>query len=353
MWLSKLYQGWLARPARVKRQPTRRRRGLRPTLEQLEHRTVPSNFTAASVSDLIADINAANAAGGSNTITLAAGTTFTLTAVNNNNDTGPTGLPVIAANDNLTIVGNSDVIQRSTAKSTPIFRLLEVVAGASLTLQDLTLQGGVATVENAGGGAIHNYGGTLTLSGVTVQNNQAGGLGANGGGIYSENGSLTLQNCTVRNNQAIGADGSDGQTGSDGHGGGIYIKGGTASLSNVTLSANSAKGGNGAKASVSHNGDGTGHGGVHVGPGNGGNGLGGGVYVASGSVTLLNTSMSNNSATGGKAGGSTASDGLGEGGGLYIDASASVALDTFTVANITNNTASTDYPNIYGSYSTL
>jgi hypothetical protein len=44
---------------------------------------VPSNFTAASVSDLIADINAANLAGGSNTITLVAGTTFTLTEVNN------------------------------------------------------------------------------------------------------------------------------------------------------------------------------------------------------------------------------------------------------------------------------
>jgi hypothetical protein len=34
---------------------------------------VPSNFTAASVSDLIADINAANQAGGSNSIVLAAG----------------------------------------------------------------------------------------------------------------------------------------------------------------------------------------------------------------------------------------------------------------------------------------
>jgi hypothetical protein len=32
---------------------------------------------------------------------------------------GATGLPVIAANDNLTIIGNGDLIERSAAKGTP------------------------------------------------------------------------------------------------------------------------------------------------------------------------------------------------------------------------------------------
>jgi hypothetical protein len=41
-------------------------------------------------------------------------------------------------------------------------------------------------------------------------------------------------------------------------------------------------------------------------------------------------------------------DGLGEGGGLYIDPLASVCLDAFTVANILNNKASTSGDNIYG-----
>jgi hypothetical protein len=36
----------------------------RPRLEQLEDRTLLANFTAATVSDLIADITAANASGG-------------------------------------------------------------------------------------------------------------------------------------------------------------------------------------------------------------------------------------------------------------------------------------------------
>jgi DNA-directed RNA polymerase specialized sigma24 family protein len=55
-------------------------------LERLENRTLPSSYTAASVSDLVADINAANAAGGSNTITLATKTKFTRTDVNNTTD---------------------------------------------------------------------------------------------------------------------------------------------------------------------------------------------------------------------------------------------------------------------------
>ena len=45
---------------------------LRPRLEQCEDRTLLASYTAASVSDLINDINAANSGGGSNTITLAA-----------------------------------------------------------------------------------------------------------------------------------------------------------------------------------------------------------------------------------------------------------------------------------------
>src|SRR5262249_41833840 len=134
---------------------------------------VPSNFTASSVSELIADINAANWTGGSNTITLVAGKTFTLTAVDNTTD-GATGLPVIAANDNLTILGNGDTIQRGTAQGTPAFRLFDVAVGASLTLENLTLQGGLAVDIAAKGGAVYNRG-ALGLHGVTIQNNTVQG----------------------------------------------------------------------------------------------------------------------------------------------------------------------------------
>src|SRR6516164_6081520 len=75
-------------------------------LEPLEDRTALSNFNALTVSDLITDINAANAAGGTNTITLTAPTTspYVLTAADNTTD-GPTGLPVIGKKDTLTIIG--------------------------------------------------------------------------------------------------------------------------------------------------------------------------------------------------------------------------------------------------------
>ena len=139
MWFSQLRNlvggRWRARRTQSQRP------GGQLRLEQLEDRLTPANFTAGSVAELIADINAANTAGGSNTITLTAQTTspYVLTAVDNSTD-GWTGLPVIAANDNLTIVGNGDTIKRSGAAGTNPFRLLDVAKGATLTLENLTLE---------------------------------------------------------------------------------------------------------------------------------------------------------------------------------------------------------------------
>jgi hypothetical protein len=303
MWLAALRN--LVFAPRSSQRPAPQRRRARLLLEPLEDRALPSAYTAGSVADLIADINAANAAGGSNTITL--------TAVNNTAD-GATGLPVIAANDNLTILGNGDTIARSNAGGTPAFRLLDVAPGASLTLQNLTLQGGLALGD---------------------------GVWAEGGAIYSQ-GTLTLNGVTVQYNQALGADGGQFQTGSPAAGGGIYIAGGTCTLTNVALNSNSAQGGNGghhSKNATNYTG--------------GGDGSGGGLYVAAGSVSLFSTTVDHNTAKGGHAGDRyLSSDGLGRGGGLYIEPLASVSLDAFTQAHVKNNSASTSDPDIFGSYST-
>ena len=137
----------------------------------MEGRTLMSglSLTAATVPALIADINAANTAGGANTITLTAKTTspYLLTAVNNSTNAA-NGLPVIAANDNLTIVGNGDTIERNTTSPITTFRLFAVAGGGSLTLENLTLQGGGG---NEGVNAIWEEGGTMYNSGTLVLNN--------------------------------------------------------------------------------------------------------------------------------------------------------------------------------------
>jgi hypothetical protein len=192
-------------------------------LEQLEDRWLPSNYTAASVPDLIADINAANLNGGANAITLAANTPFTLTAVDNTTD-GPTGLPVIAAKDQLTIIGNLDSLDRSPAAGTPAFRLFDVAAGAGLTLENLTLQGGIATFEFPAGGAIYNQG-TLRIDDCILSSNVANSSGAGGAIFNGQAGSATIDASTLAGNSAGG-------------GGGIFNAGNLAIIDHSTLSGN-------------------------------------------------------------------------------------------------------------------
>jgi len=398
MRLTELYQHYFGAPATGARpgHAAARRRRRRPSLEQLEARTVLSSFTAKTVSDLIADIHAANQAGGSNTITLVAPTTspYILTAVDNTTD-GPTGLPVIAASDSLTIVGNGDTIERGTA---PAFRLLDVAAGASLTLRNLTVQAGLASGAgvSAEGGAVFNHG-TLDLNGVTVQNNAAQGQGwtaqgagqsAAGGGIYS-GGAVTLEGgTTVQKNQALGLHGAPARgspvhvlpagPGGNGSGGGVYVAGGTVRVTGATIYANTAEGGVGGAGACcgpgtanGPGGNGSG-GGMYVaggtvtvtdatlsansaqgglrGPGNGvascGDGFGGGLYAAGGTVTMRGDNVTNNSAQVGDR--MNPGVGVGVGGGLYIDPAATVYLDTFTQAHVTHNTAYNGDPNIHG-----
>jgi hypothetical protein len=275
------------------------------------------------VSDLIADINAANASGGTNTITLTAPTSnpYVLTAVDNTND-GATGLPVIARKDTLTIIGNGDTIERSTALGTPAFRLLDVAGGASLTLENLTLQNGLAFGSgiSAEGGGIYNQG-TLVLDGATVQQNQAlGSNGANatskkaatsgqdaaGGGIWSK-GSLTLENgAQVLNNLAQGGNaGQGGQVscskfvdGGNASGGGVFVAGGTATFTGGALSNNEALGG-AAGFTVIVVGTPPNQTAYFEALGNGGSAFGGALDVENGTVSLTSVQATNNQADGG------------------------------------------------------
>jgi hypothetical protein len=380
MWLPSIIGFGRSASGRTRhaRTPAKLRRSLRLNLEQLEDRALLSSYSAASVSDLIADINAANKAGGTNTITLTAptGNPYVLTAVDNTTN-GPTGLPVIAKKDILTVVGNGDTITSSGAG-----RLFDVASGSSLTLQNLTLQDGFVSGSgsSAAGGGIYNQG-TLVLSAVIVQGCGARGSSPQGGGIYNQGtlvlsaamvqgcvaigsdgvhrnnglgtpgdpaagggiwskGSLTIENGSlVQNNRAIGGDGGEGPggVGGAGSGGGIYVAGGTANLAGVTVSNNIAHGGRGS--------------GFFTNPpcpcfsdNFGGNAFGGGLDVEGGTVSLSNDVVENNSATAGLDENVSFIEPQALGGGLYL-AGGTVTLCSDTVRSNSTFVSSATNPN--------
>lgn len=80
--------------------------------------------------------------------------------------------------------------------------VLQVLAGSTVTLEDLTLKrGNVNTKSPYYGGGVNNAG-TLTLNRVRVEQCRA----VNGGGLYNA-GALTLSHCTISGNEANGYDG--------------------------------------------------------------------------------------------------------------------------------------------------
>jgi hypothetical protein len=99
-------------------------------------------------------------------------------------------------------------------------------------------------------------------------------VSAEGGAVYSQ-GSLDLNGVTVQNNIAQGNGGAAGKAGQDAAGGGIYSSGSLTLEGGTLIQNNQALGGNGG----------------HNPAGPGGNGLGGGLYVSSGSASLTATGI--------------------------------------------------------------
>ena len=172
-----------------------------------------------------------------------------------------------ALNSDMTINGSGAstlTVQRSTAPATPDFRILQINAGRTVTIDALTIANGQVSDSSGLGGGISNRG-TLTITNSAISGNQINsGSTQFGGGIYN-NGSLNLINSTLSGNSVSGG---------DARGGGIYINSGPVNIINSTLSGNSANGG-GAGTST-----------------------GGGLRLQSGTVTITNSTVSGNSATG-------------------------------------------------------
>ena len=239
--------------------------------------------------------------------------TITLTS----GELAPAGVTITGPGANLlTVSGNNTS------------RIFEIVNGETVSISGLTLSNGVATQ----GGAILNAG-TLTLAAVSLSNNTASG--ANG---------------------ADGADGStaqfgffsfpptSGASGGAAQGGAIYNTG-ALTVSNSTLSSNAATGGRGGKGGNGIAGDGfftSSSGGANG--GNGGLAAGAGIY-SSGSVTIVNCTLSGNTAIGGAggtyggpgnsglSGGTGGPGGIGQGGGLFVANGGTLISINTTVSN--------------------
>jgi len=181
------------------------------------------------------------------------------------------------------------------------------------------------------GGGIHNRG-MMTLSDVVLQDNNADNLG---GAIVNWGGTLTLERCEVLDNEAVGLGGGvynllsgvltviDSQfTGNTtgANGGGIYNSTtGTATVTSSTLSDGEAASDGGGIANL---------GALTVTnstvSGNVAGRNGGGIHHGGGTMTLINSTISNNT-------GDTVANGFGEGGGLHR-AAGTVSLHNTLVA---------------------
>jgi FG-GAP repeat len=367
---------------------------IRPSLELLEHRWLPSILTVTSSLDHGTGTlrGALAAAHSGDTISFAfpnprtiqleqAGTLHVAAGVN---ILGP-------GSSELTIKGNggsSDFLVSGSGDTT--------ISGLTITggggsgggidtggiAMSLTLNNDVITGNHAGtqGGGIQNTGGGLFVTNCTVSGNFAG---VAGGGVYSGLGTLiTITGSTITGNTVTAQNQTD-----TGGGGGIWNDG-FLTLINSTISDNSVEGLAGTGTTTGNNADGGGllslsdgsytiigctffdnaaEGGAAI-NGDGGTGVGGGARLAT-SGTITNCTFNDNFASGGNS--TSGVGGNGAGGGIEWLPNASPTLinctivgneatgresfgggiddsDTGTVENsiIASNTASTSGPDI-------
>jgi len=356
--------------------------------ERLEDRRVLSSVTTQA--GLIAAINAANVAGGSNSITLGKNITLYEATADNTND-GPNGLPFITSGDNLTINGNGHTILRSTSAGSADFRFFDVASGGRLTLKILSLKNGLVSESTSGtlqGGAIFVEGeGKLNLNAAIVSGNSVNNEGistnteSEGGAIYNS-GTTNISASVITGNSAVFAinfapgqgngDGSNstgggngnmvdnGAVGADVEGGGVYNTG-SLTISSSSVLNNSAIFSviNGNLTPPSNVGNGNSNGDMVTDADNGnddGNGILNSVFVEgggianSGNVTLSSDTLVGNRATSTVVNGSDNGNGNGDnassengtvdgngvvddlfvaGGGLYNVGSATLKTDSF------------------------
>jgi parallel beta-helix repeat protein len=215
-----------SRPTSWRSHPARRT-AVRPRLEPLEDRAVPSVLTVLNTNDagpgsLRAAIGRANALPGPDTILFAPRVAGTITLTS----------PLPDLSTGLTIHGpgpSALTVARSAAAGTAEFRIFAVAKHATVRISGLTITGGVS---ESGGGILNE--GELKVTGCTISGNSAQdiyGTSANLGGGIDNYGELTVTGCTISGNSAAAAGAIDNY--------------GELTVTGCTISSNSASFGGG------------------------------------------------------------------------------------------------------------
>jgi hypothetical protein len=302
---------------------------------------------------------------------------------------GDTLLPMVTLIDSditfkgngYTISGDNNNNNQVDEKDRPIF----FVKSGNITFNDLTLKGGVAK-PGAGaagmGGGLFIYGGDVTLNHVVLDNNQALGSSRTSltrrglGGLRDVWGIEGVDGDRLGDENHIGGNGGNGSNGGAGGNGGIGGKMADGGIGgNGGIGATGGIGGTGGRAGKIGNGRNTGGNGGNGGfggiGGNGGTpgsgssnygnsgiggfgtgteasaGMGGAIFIRSGSLNINNgSSLTNNHANGGNGGDDTKTtdDGQGFGGAIFALTQATIDAQKALKASEQDLPASNELP---------
>jgi hypothetical protein len=208
--------------------------------------SIQEAITAANTDTAVDTCPAGN---GPDIIVLPGNSQFTLQNIDNQDQQGNNGLPIITSN--IIIRGHNAIIKRSSDTGTDHFRIFRVVSG-NLRLNSVTIENGLADFTDNGisapgvyGGGIYAFDSTVTLISSTVSGNTA----AVGGGISSSESVISIIESEISNNDASGINANKSTiTIQDSNisynrahlGGGMVINNSTLSMTNSTVVGNHA-----------------------------------------------------------------------------------------------------------------
>lgn len=314
--------------------------------------------TANGTCTLRAAIQEANSFPGDDTINFSTAGTINLTGA----------LPVLFSNITINGPGSALLtVRRDTGGNYRVFQTSGTSSISGLTITNGRPPDAVTEDVAPFGGGIWQSAGSLTLRDVVVTGNTTGnggsmrfnspsfgGFGGWGGGIYAT-GTLTMTDCLITNNTTgKGGNGTE-FGGSGGRGAGMFFGPGTLKMTNVVITGNVT--GQGGEPHSGRSGDGGGmwigndtipnqptnvtlnkvtitNNSTATGPATGDSGIGGGMVVILGTVTMTDSRVTNNHT------GDATENSSGRGGGIYNSSGGTLTIRNSLISGNTTGDGS-------------